>query len=136
MLTTWIMNGMPQTATDAASVTPVPIPGDAINLKGDAAAGLVVYTAQCEKCHGVNGAVGVDNPGSDDGTVPVLNPIDPGLMNADLKIFATNLDLYIQDGSKPSGSSPKLTMPSFGKDNVLTQQQIADVIAYLISLNP
>jgi mono/diheme cytochrome c family protein len=136
MLSTWIMNGMPQTATDAASVTPVPIPGDAINLKGYAAAGLVVYTAQCEKCHGVNGAVGVDNPGSDDGTVPVLNPIDPELKNADLKIFATNLDLYIQDGSKPSGSSPKLTMPSFGKDNVLTQQQIADVIAYLISLNP
>ena len=49
-LTNWVMNGMPQTASDAAQVTPVPIPGDAINLKGDAAAGLVVYTAQCEKC--------------------------------------------------------------------------------------
>lgn len=136
MLTSWVMNGMPQTASDASQVTPVPLPGEAINLKGDAAAGLVVYTAQCEKCHGVNGATGVDNPGSDDGSVPVLNPIDPGIKNADLMVFATNLDLYIQNGSTPSGSSPKLSMPSFGKDNVLTQQQIADVIAYLISLNP
>jgi mono/diheme cytochrome c family protein len=136
MLTSWVMNGMPQTAQDAAQVTPVSLPGGAINLKGDAAAGLVVYTAQCEKCHGLNGAAGVDNPGSDDGSVPVLNPIDPGIKNTDLLTFATNLDLYIQNGSTPSGSSPKLTMPSFGKDNVLTQQQIANVIAYLISLNP
>jgi len=136
MLTTWIMNGMPQTASDAASVTPVPIPGDAINLKGDPAAGLVVFTAQCEKCHGAAGAAGMANPGSDDGTVPALNPIDPAIKNSDLKTFATNLDLYLQDGSKPSGPSPLLTMPSFGTQNVLTQQQIADVIAYLISLNP
>ena len=136
MLTSWVVNGMPQTAQDAAQVTPVSLPGGAINLKGDTASGLVVYTAQCEKCHGLNGAAGVDNPGSDDGTVPVLNPIDPEIKNADLLTFATNLDLYIQNGSTPSGASPKLTMPSFGKDNVLTQQQIADVIAYLISLNP
>jgi len=136
MLTTWILNGMPQTATDAASVTPVPVPGDAINLTGEAVAGLVVYTAQCEKCHGASGLQGVDNPGSDDGTVPVLNPIDPEIKGTDLKTFILNLDLYIQSGSTPSGASPKLLMPSFGKDNILTQQQIADVIAYIIGLNP
>jgi hypothetical protein len=68
--------------------------------------------------------------------VPVLNPIDPVIKNTDLKTFALNLDLFIQSGSTPSGASPKLKMPSFGQDNVLSQQQIADVIAYIISLNP
>jgi mono/diheme cytochrome c family protein len=136
MLTIWILNGMPQTATDASSVTPVPVPGDAINLMGDATAGLVIYTAQCEKCHGASGLQGVDNPGSDDGSVPALNPIDPEIKGTDLKTFILNLDQYIQSGSTPSGASPKLLMPSFGKDNVLTQQQIADVIAYIIGLNP
>ena len=117
-------------------LTPAPVAGDAINLTGDPIAGLTVFTAQCEKCHGVAGQLGVDNSGSDDGSVPVLNPIDPEIKNTDLKIFAYNLDLYLQSGSTPSGTSPKLTMPSFGRDGVLTQQQIADVIAYLISLNP
>ena len=136
VFTLWIMNGMPQTAAEATALTPAPVAGDAINLTGDPIAGLTVFTAQCEKCHGVAGQLGVDNSGSDDGSVPVLNPIDPEIKNTDLKIFAYNLDLYLQRGSTPSGTSPKLTMPSFGRDGVLTQQQIADVIAYLISLNP
>ena len=33
------------------------------------------------------------------------------------------------------GRSPKLSMPAFGIKNFITQQQIADVIAYIISLN-
>ncbi len=136
MLSIWIMNGMPKAATDAASIVPVPIPGDAINLTGNAAAGLTVFTAQCQQCHGEKGALGVVNPGSDDGSVPVLNPIDPEIKSTDLMTFVTNLDVFIQNGSKPSGASPKLNMPSFGINSVITQQQIADVIAYLISLNP
>jgi mono/diheme cytochrome c family protein len=114
----------------------VPGPGDAINLSGNTAAGLVVYTAQCVKCHGVSGLQGVDNPGSTDGTVPALNPIDPEIKNADPKIYITNLDMFLQNGSTPGGPNPKLLMPAYGKDAVITQQQIADVIAYLISLNP
>jgi mono/diheme cytochrome c family protein len=135
MLTIWIMNGMPQTAAEAAALTPVPIPGDAINLTGDPVAGLTIYTAQCEQCHGVNGQEGVENPDSDDGTVPVLNPIDPELKGTDLKTFILNIDLFVQSGSTPAGTNPKLKMPAFGQNNVLTQQQIADVIAYVISLN-
>jgi mono/diheme cytochrome c family protein len=136
MLTMWVMSGLPRTAQDAAALSPVQIAGDAIYLKGDAAAGVAIYTAQCEKCHGTNGAIGVENPGSTDGTVPSLNPIDPGIKNANAQIFGTNLDLYIQSGSVPGGTNPKLTMPAFGRDKILTQQEIADVIAYLISLNP
>jgi cytochrome c len=135
MLTRWVMAGMPQTADQASKATVVPLPGLAITLTGDPAAGLTVFEAQCVKCHGEAGALGVENPGSTDGTVPVLNPIDPQLKSADLKTFITNLDLVIQNGSTPNGTSPKLTMPSFGEQGILTQQQIADVVAYIMSLN-
>jgi mono/diheme cytochrome c family protein len=135
MLTRWVMAGMPQTADEASKLTVVPLPGEAINLTGDPAAGAQVFVDQCVKCHGDAGIVGITNPGSEDGTVPSLNPIDPVLKSTDLKTYITNLDLYIQNGSMPSGASPKLSMPSFGTRGILTQQQIADVIAYLMSLN-
>ena len=111
-------------------------PGDAINLKGDVTAGSTVYNANCAACHGTDGKQGMTNPGSTDGVVPSLNPIDPTLMNADYKTFATNLDLFMQHGSTPQGPSPALSMPAWGDQNKLTQQQIADAIAYVISLNP
>ncbi len=111
-------------------------PGPAISLIGDPTAGAVVFNANCSTCHGQDGKGGVPNPGSTDGTVPALNPIDPLLKNADRKIFATNIDLFIQHGSAPEGPNPFRTMPAWGDQDALTQQQIADVIAYLISLNP
>ena len=160
MLTNWIMNGMPQTADEAGKIQATPLPGLAVNLTGDPVAGLVVFTGQCVQCHGVDGAQGVENPGSADGTVPVLNPIDPEIKGTDLKAFVLNLDIFIQNGSIPAGltpavtppvgtpppgttpvgtpaagAAPKLSMPAFGIKNFITQQQIADVIAYIISLN-
>jgi len=111
-------------------------PGDAVNLTGDAAAGLKIYTSYCEVCHGTEGKLGVDNPGSDDGTVPPLNPIDSTLISSDYKTYATNIDLFIQHGSTPAGSAPAKLMPAWGDQKTLTQQQIADAIAYIISLNP
>ncbi len=135
MLTAWVMNGTPQTADDASKLKAIPLPGLAVNLTGDPVAGGDVFTAQCVQCHGVAGTQGVENPGSTDGTVPVLNPIDPAIKNTDPKTFALNLDVILQNGSTPGGTSPKLSMPAFGLTNFLTQQQIADVIAYVISLN-
>ena len=89
----------------------------------------------CASCHGPQGVQGIPNPGSDDGSVPPLNPIDPTLANSDPKTFATNVDLFIQNGSVPEGPSPLIMLPPFGSNNMLTQQQIADIIAYVISLN-
>ena len=131
----WIMNGMPQTADQASKLTAVPLPGKAIDLSGDPLKGAATFTAQCVQCHGTDGKQGVDNPGSTDGTVPPLNPIDEAIKNADPKVFATNIDLYIENGSTPEGASPKLKMPAFGAQGFLTQQQIADVIAYVMGLN-
>lgn len=109
--------------------------GEAVNLTGDAAAGAAIFSANCVACHGDQGKGGIPNPGSEDGTVPELNPIDPTLKNADAKVYATNLDLFIEHGSKPAGDSPALQMKAFGNEKILTPQQIADVIAYIISLN-
>jgi hypothetical protein len=76
-----------------------------------------------------------ENPGSTDGTVPPLNPIDPTLKSSDYKTFATNLDLFVEHGSTPEGTNPQRSMLPFGDNKTLTPQQIADVIAYVISLN-
>ncbi len=110
-------------------------PGQAVSLTGDATKGAQVYTENCVACHAADGKGGVANPGSTDGTIPALNPIDTSLKNADYKTFATNIDLFVEHGSKPEGDSPALQMKAFGDDKTLTPQQIADVIAYVISLN-
>jgi mono/diheme cytochrome c family protein len=111
------------------------LPGAAINLTGDPIAGAALYVLHCRSCHGDAGKGGVSNIGSGDGTVPPLNPIDPLLLDPDPKVSAKNIDLFIQHGSVPEGPAPFRTMPGWGDQNALTQQQIADVIAYIISLN-
>lgn len=110
-------------------------PGDAINLKGDPASGKQVYIDQCQLCHGPEGKGDVLNPGSDDGTVPALNPIDSTLVGSDDQTNVANIDLFIQNGSTPPGVNPAIVMPPWGAQNGMTQQQIADVIAYIIALN-
>jgi len=128
------------TATGPVSEVPQPSnpggPGQAVDLVGNQSDGETIYVDKCAICHGAQGVGNVPNPGSDDGTVPPLNPIDPLLIDPIYKNFATNIDLFIQHGSTPSGANPLYKMPAWGDTNTLTQQQIADVIAYLISLNP
>jgi len=110
-------------------------PGAAVDLTGDAVAGKPVFEANCVKCHATEGKGGVVNPGSDDGTVPPLNPIDDTLVSTDYKTFASNLDLFLEHGSMPAGPSPVFSMPNWGDSGKLKPQEIADVIAYVISLN-
>ncbi len=110
-------------------------PGPALNLKGDSTRGAQVFV-NCVPCHGEQGKGGVVNAGSADGTVPALNPIDATMASRDPKVFANNIDLFIEHGSTPDGPNPSLKMPAWGDTNGLTPQQIADVIAYIMSLNP
>ncbi len=110
-------------------------PGPAVALVGSVEAGKAIFAQNCERCHAAEGKGGISNPGSDDGTVPPLNPIDSTLVSSDYKTFATNLDLFIEHGSTPSGTGPVLSMPDWGDSGKLKPQQIADVIAYVISLN-
>ncbi len=111
-------------------------PGAGATLPGNAQTGGAIFASNCVACHAAEGKGGVANAGSTDGTVPPLNPIDATLVNKDPKVFAYNLDLYIQHGSTPGGATPALKMAAWGDTNQLNQQQIADVIAYVISLNP
>ena len=110
-------------------------PGPAVDLQGNIDNGKKIFVANCQICHGEEGKGGYPNPGTTDGTVPPLNPIDETLVNADYKTFATNIDLFLEHGSVPEGSEPVRNMPSWGDRGALTPQEIADVIAYVISLN-
>jgi mono/diheme cytochrome c family protein len=110
-------------------------PGEAATLVGDVSRGETEFSQICAACHGPQGTQGIPNPGSDDGSVPTLNPIDPTIANADPKVFAANVDLFVQHGSTPAGPSPQISMPSFGDSGTFTQQQIADLIAYVMHLN-
>jgi mono/diheme cytochrome c family protein len=111
-------------------------PGEAVNLTGDAATGAELFAANCVPCHGAKGVGGIANFGATEGTVPALNPVNPKLKDPDYKTFATNLDLFLEHGSTPAGTNPIFQMPPWGSSGTLSQQQIADVIAYVISLNP
>ena len=85
--------------------------------------------------HGHEGKGGMPNPGSDDGIVPSLNPIDRKLYDKDPKVFAANIDKIIQHGSMPEGPHPALHMPAWGDSRSLTQQKIANLEAYIMKLN-
>jgi mono/diheme cytochrome c family protein len=131
------VSGIPSmTAPVAAmSVGPHGNPGAAAAVIGSADHGAILFERNCVSCHGLRGTGKVANPGSKDGTIPSLNPIDPDEFNSDPKTFAAKVDLFIQHGSRPEGPSPIFSMLPFGDTNALTQQQIADLEAYILSLN-
>ncbi|HEX9018228.1 MAG TPA: hypothetical protein VF806_03525, partial [Anaerolineaceae bacterium] len=59
-------------------------------------------------------------------------------VNTDAKVFAQNIDLFVEHGSTPEakqGATPAQSMVAFGDNKTLAPQEIADVIAYVISLN-
>lgn len=112
-------------------------PGPAADMTGDPSAGRILFGSICAACHGPDGAaeVGLPNPGSEDGIVPPLNPIDPSLVSQDPSTFAANVDLFLEHGSVPEGPSPRLMMPAFGDSNMLSDAQLADLITYILYMN-
>jgi ubiquinol-cytochrome c reductase cytochrome b subunit len=104
-------------------------------LIGNPGHGELLFAQYCGSCHGTQGKGGVPNPGSEDGTVPALSPIDRELYEPDPDRFVSKIDPFLQHGSVPPGSRPALKMPDFGDSRILTQQQIAHLEAYVLGLN-
>jgi mono/diheme cytochrome c family protein len=119
----------------AAMTGPSGPPEAASFVIGNTDMGATIFSQNCASCHGPQGKDKVPNPGSSDGTVPSLNPIDPKLFNKNAQIFTNNIDLFIQHGSRPEGPNPVLSMLPFGDGESLTQQMIANVEAYVLHLN-
>jgi ubiquinol-cytochrome c reductase cytochrome b subunit len=110
-------------------------PGPAAFIIGNVELGDYLFKQNCASCHGPRGTGKVPNPGSTDGTVPPLNPIDLDLFNKDARTFTDSIDRYLQHGSRPEGPSPALHMLPFGDSKSLTQRMIANVEAYVLHLN-
>jgi mono/diheme cytochrome c family protein len=110
-------------------------PGEATSLMGSAADGEALFAQYCASCHGPQGTDKIPNPGSGDGTVPPLNPVEPDMADKDAAVFTANIDRFIQHGSIPDGAAPELFMPDWGDGKVLSQEQIADLEAYILHLN-
>ena len=125
-----VQNKLPQVSAEERK-----LPGLAANMIGNAPHGALIFREKCQACHGPEGTGHVPNPGSNDGTVPPLNPIDRALYSAAPATFAHNIDLLIQHGSIPDGPHPALHMLAFGDSHTLSQQEIAEVEAYVLSLN-
>ncbi len=111
------------------------ITGAAASMIGNVAHGALLFRQDCLSCHGANGKGGVPNPGSLTGVVPPLNPISKKLYNKHPQIFADNIDRYIQHGAVPAGNNPALHMFDYGDSYTLTQQEIANIEAYVLNLN-
>ena len=110
-------------------------PAEAATLTGNWKKGKDLFERECQSCHGPRGTDKVKNPGSADGTVPPLNPIDTALASKTASAFAANIDRYLQHGSIPDGPSPALIMPNWGDSRALSQKEIADLEAYVMRLN-
>jgi hypothetical protein len=57
------------------------------------------------------------------------------LFSDDPAVSAANIDRFIQHGATPPGPAPALQMPAFGTTHSLTVQEIANIEAYVLSLN-
>jgi mono/diheme cytochrome c family protein len=119
-------NENPDTSVASASV---------VKMIGDPQHGAVLFELDCAKCHGKAGAGQVPNPGSQAGVVPALSPISRGLFTNDPVVFAANIDRVIQQGATSPGPGPALQMPAFGTTHSLTLPEIANIEAYVLSLN-
>ncbi len=124
-------NGGPSSTIPSSGNTTT---GAAAGMHGDVAQGQIVFNNNCAVCHGSNGEPTGAFPGLNDVQNPNPNySIDPQLYDINPALFARNIDPFIQHGSNPGGVPAP--MPSFGDSNLLTQEQIADAEAYVMSLS-
>jgi mono/diheme cytochrome c family protein len=119
-LVSYIRAGLPP----VSDTQPVSIPAG----QGAAVAGAALYVRYgCINCHGPNGLGGVPNPLSPDTVIP---PLSGQGFRHDFPTDKAIADV-IRSGSV-IGKAPIVSMPHWG--GILTDQQIAELIAYLKTL--
>ena len=109
--------------------------GLAVPLSRELQRGLKIYQIfSCETCHGPGGKGGVHNFNAQSGQeVPPINKVADGYTKPEL---IEKIKIGVPDEPKldPNGPTPPLHMTGF-KD-MLTDDQMSDLVAYLISLKP
>jgi mono/diheme cytochrome c family protein len=97
--------------------------------------GLKVYVEfSCEACHGVGGKGGVQNFNAQSGqAVPPLNHVADGYTKSELITKIQN-GVPVEPKLDSNAPDPPLHMPGF-KD-MLKEDQLNDLVAYLFSLKP
>jgi mono/diheme cytochrome c family protein len=97
--------------------------------------GLKIYVEfSCAACHGVGGKGGVHNFNAQSGqAVPPLNHVADGYTKPEL-IEKIQIGVPIAPKLDPNGPVPPLHMPGFKE--ILTDDQLNDLVAYLFSLKP
>ncbi len=113
--------------TTLADSSPSPSPsGSPAALPGDPARGATLFGQNCATCHGANleGGIGaVLNP--IDKLGGVANPLDPNILIG-----------IITNGRTPQSGDPKQApMPPKGGNSSLTDQDIKDMVSYIIQQN-
>jgi len=78
---------------------------------------------------------GVPNPGAEGGAIPPLDPIRRKYLAEDPGEFAANIDRVLQHGAIPRGPLPEKSMLTFGTTHSPSQEEIADLEAYILFLN-
>ena len=108
---------------------------NASQLSPELQRGLKVYGEfSCAACHGPTGKGGVHNFNAQTGQeVPALIHAADSYTKPDLIAKIQN-GVPVEPKLHPNGPAPPLHMPAF-KD-MLTQAQMSDLVAYLISLKP
>lgn len=95
-------------------------------VPGDIARGADVYKGTCATCHG--------------GDAKGINGLGKPLVGSDFVVAQTeeNLALFIKQGRTKDDpeNMTGIAMPPSGGNNGLSTQDLYDVAAYLISLNP
>ena len=104
-------------------------------LSPELQSGLKIYEEfSCAACHGPGGKGGVHNFNAQTGQeVPSLIHVADSYTKPEL-IAKIQVGVPIEPKLDPSGSAPPLHMPGF-KD-MLTDAQLDDLVAYLMSLKP
>ncbi len=111
--------------TTLADSSPSPSPsGSASALPGDPVKGAALYATNCQTCHGASLEGGIGAKLSPIDTLTgVANPLDPAFLIS-----------IITNGRTPQAGDPRQTpMPAKGGNDKLTDQDIKDLAAYIIS---